>query len=475
MPVNPLRNLPSIGELLEYPALKRAVNRVTPNVVVARVRSFLDELRQDLQTVAHEVPLPSVSELAERIVRRLQLDERPRLRPVINATGILLHPDLGGPPLAEAAVEEMVASARDYTSIGFDLLAGSRSSPCAAVQDLLAELCGCESALALHSHASAVWLTLAALAGGREALISRGEVVEIDGARLPDLAAAAGVTLRELGSTHHVERTDYERAFSAASALVLRMQPTDYAIVGMPASALAHEDLAELARHKDCPLVHDVGYGGLLDVSELGLAAEPTIPASITAGSDIVLASGDKLLGGPRCGLIVGRRSWVERIAVHPLAAALSADPSTLSALAGTLRLSRQADLARREIPLWRLLDTPAANLRGRAERMAPQLAACSAIRAVEVIEATTYLGPAPIEARRLATCCVALEPKSGGMERLSGALRVGTPSVVGRNINGRLCFDLRSVLPRQDMLLIEAVAALGGVEPGNDVAAPTS
>jgi L-seryl-tRNA(Ser) seleniumtransferase len=198
MPSNLLRNLPSVSELLDYPALKRVVSRVNPNVVVERARMFLDDLKRDLQSAAHEVPLPSVSELAERIVRRLQQDERPRLRPVINATGVLLHPELGGPPLAESAIEEALLCARDYASLGMDLASGSRTVSSSAVEELLVELSGCETALVMHSSASALWLTLAALASGRETVISRGQVGEVDGSRLPDLAGSAGATLREV-------------------------------------------------------------------------------------------------------------------------------------------------------------------------------------------------------------------------------------------------------------------------------------
>ena len=461
MPTNLLRGLPSVSDLLESPSLKRIVNRVNHNVVVARVRTLLDDLKREVQTAASEMPLPSVSELAERIVRRLQQDERPRLRAVVNATGVLFHPELGPPPLAESAVEELVVAARDYASVELDLISGKRAAPSVAVQELLCEICQCEAALVLQNHASAVWLAVAAFATGKEVIVSRGEVVDVEGFPLPTLVAGAQATLREVGSTHHTQLTDYAQAGSELTGLFVRLQPTEYAIVGTQTSSVSLEDLARLARQLERPLVHDLGYGGVLDVAALGLPSEPTAQSSVEAGADLTILSGDKLLGGPRCGIVIGRRALIERLATHPLAGLHSADKLSLAALAGTLRLYRQPEIARRDLPLLRLLDTPMANLRGRAERLAPQLAACPAVQGVEILEEVTYLGPAPLPSRQLPTVCLAIEPASGSAERLAANLRSGTPAVVGRNKDGRYCFDLRSVIPRHDMLLIDAVTAL--------------
>jgi L-seryl-tRNA(Ser) seleniumtransferase len=461
MPAHLLRSLPSVSDLLESPALKRMMSRVNHNTVVARVRTLLDDLKRDVQSAAHDIPLPSIAELAERIVRRLQQDERPRLRSVINATGVLLHPELGGPPLAEAAVEELVVAARDYASVELDLISGERALPSVAVQELLRELCGCEAALVVQHHAAAVWLTLATLGAGCETIVSRGEVVEIDGVKLPALAAAAGATLREVGATHHTNLSDYTQAFGAATSLVLRLEPTDYAIVGAERPPL--DALAELARRQQQPLVHDLGYGGVLDTSSLGLAGEPFARASLDAGADLAIFAGDKLVGGPRCGILVGRRSLIDRLAAHPLAGLLAADKLILAPLAGTLRLCRKPEIATRDIPILRLLETPIANLRGRAERLAPQLSVCPAVRSVTVVEEVTHLGPAALSSRQLTTCCLSIEPASGSAERWAGNLRNGTPAVLARTREGRVLFDLRSVIPRHDMQLVEAVAALKG------------
>jgi len=326
---------------------------------------------------------------------------------------------------------------------------------------LLCEICKCEAALVLQNHSAALWLAMAALSNGKEVIVSRGEVVDIEGVPLPNLVTAAAATLREVGSTHHTVLADYAQAGSASTGLILRLQPTEYAIVGTQAAGVPLEDLAPLARQLDRPLVHDLGYGGVLDVAPFGLPMEPTAQSSIGAGADLVVLSGDKLLGGPRCGILVGRRALIDKLTAHPLAALLSADKLALAALAGTLRLYRQPDVARRDLPLLRLLETPMANLRGRAERLAPQLSACPAVNSVEVLEEVTYLGSAQLPSRQLATICLAIEPASGSAERLAANLRSGPPAVVGRLKDGRFCFDLRSVIPRHDMLLIEAVTAL--------------
>jgi len=470
MPPNLLKGLPSVSDLLESPTLKRLVNRVNHNVVVSRVRTLLDDLKREVQTAAHEMPLPSVSELAERIVRRLQQDERPRLRPVVNATGVLFPSELGPPPLAESAVEEVVVAARDYASVELDLLSGKRVAPSVAVQELLCEICQCEAALVVHNHSAALWLSLAALSAGREVVTSRGEVAAIDGIALPQLAAAAGAILREVGSTHQTTAADYSEVAGATTGLVLRLQPTDFAVVGAAASHASVEELARVARKIERPFVHDLGYGGLVTLESLLPAGISAASASLAAGADVVVISGDKLLGGPRCGILVGRRKWIEPLAAHPLLAALAADKLSLAALAGTVRLYRQPDIARRDIPLLRLLETPLANLRGRAERLAPQLSACAAVRDVEVCEGVTPLGPAAVPAWELPTVRLSLAPESGTAERFAASLRNGTPAVVGRVQGDRYELDLRTVIPRHDMLLVEAIAAL---KPA--VEAPTS
>jgi len=462
MSPNPLRGIPSVNELLESPPLRKLVDQISHNAVVSTVRTFLDEMRGQVQTAASEITLPSVTELAERIARRIVEKEQPVLRRVINATGILLHTGLGRAPLAEEAVEEIAAVARDYASLETDLATGNRSDRRLAVAGLLEELTRAEAALVVNNNAGATMLTLSALASNREVIVSRGQLVEIGGSyRLPEVMAASGALLREVGSTNKTRPDDYTRAISEKTAALMLVHPSNFAVVGFTAGVTLAE-LVDIGRQHKLSVIHDIGSGALIDFEQFGFSGEPVASASITAGADVVLFSGDKLLGGPQCGIIAGRRALLEQIGRHPMARALRVGKLTLAALAATLRLYRNPQQARQAIPLLHLLSTSVENLRNRSERLAPQLAATATVAEAQALEAVTYLGGGSIPNQQLPTWCVALKPAELSVDELAAGLRLGTPAVVGRVQNDRLLLDLRSVLPRQDMELVEAVAALG-------------
>ncbi len=462
MSPNPLRNIPSVNELLDSPPLKKLVEKISHNVVVSTVRTVLDETRNEVQTAASERALPSVTDLAERIARRIAEGEVPALRPVINATGILLHTGLGRAPLAEEAIEEIAAVARDYASVEIDLVTGKRSQRKAAVEDLVRELTGAEAALVVNNNAGATMLVLSALAAGREVIVSRGQLIEIGGSfRLPDVMAASGAVLREVGTTNKTRLDDYAAAIGEQTAALMLVHPSNFVVVGFSAG-VEIEELVPLGRRHKLPVIHDAGSGALLDFSEFGFAGEPVISQSIRAGADLVLFSGDKLLGGPQCGIIAGRRTWVETVESHPMARALRVGKLTLGALAATLRLYRDEEQVRRRIPLLHLLTTSAENLKNRAERLAPQIAATRSVAAAEAVASVTYLGGGSVPTQELPTWCVALKPEGLSVDRLAASLRQGTPAVVGRVQQDRLWLDLRSVLPRQDAKLVAAFEAFG-------------
>jgi L-seryl-tRNA(Ser) seleniumtransferase len=462
MASNLLRNIPSVTELLESPHLKTLVDRVSRNVVVSRVRTILDDLRTEVRSAAGEVSLPGVQELAERIAQRILHGEQPRLRPVINATGILLHTGLGRAPLAEAAIDDLVAVARDYASVEVDLETGGRSQRVLAVESLLADLTGAEAAVVVNNNAGATVLVLAALAAGREVIVSRGQLIEIGGSfRLPDVMSTSGAVLREVGTTNKTRIDDFRTAIGEQTAALMLVHTSNYVVLGFTGEVELSE-LVRLGREHRLPVIHDIGSGALVDFSEFGFQGEPIAKDSIRAGADVVLFSGDKLLGGPQCGIIVGRRSYLEKIARHPMMRALRVDKLTLAALAATLRLYRDPATARREIPLLALLSTSVENLKNRAERLAPQMAACAAIAGAEPVSDVAYLGGGSIPTQQLPTWCVALTPKEGlKVDRLATLLRNGLPSVVGRVQQDRLLLDLRSVMPRQDQQLVAAVQAV--------------
>ena len=462
MSPNPLRNIPSVGELLDAPPLKALVDRISRNAVVGAVRKVLDEMRVEVQTAAAEMSLPNVPDLAERIARRIMESETPLLRPVINATGILLHTGLGRSPLADEAIAEMTSVARDYASVEIDLPTGRRSHRSLAVEDLLKEITGAEAATAVNNNSGATMLTLAALAAGREVIVSRGQLIEIGGSfRLPEVMAASGAVLREVGSTNKTHLADYARAIGEQTAALLLVHPSNFVVVGFTES-VELPDLVELGRKHKLPVIHDIGSGALVDFGRFGFRGEPVAGNSIRAGADLVLFSGDKLLGGPQCGIIAGRKSLLEKIERHPLARALRVDKITLAALAGTLRLYRDPEKARLAVPLLRLLTTSEENLKNRAQRLAPQIAALKTlIASAEAISDVTYLGGGSIPTQQLPTWCVALKPAAWSVDRLAAALRTAAPAVVGRVREDRLLLDLRSVFPRQDTEMLSALEAL--------------
>ncbi len=462
MSLNPLRNIPSVSELLESPSLKSLVDRLSHNTVVNTVRTVLDEMRSEVQTAVGEKTLPNVAELAERIARRVMEAESLGLRPVINASGILLHTGLGRAPLAEEAIAEMTAVARDYASLEIDLNTGKRSRRTLAAEPLLKELTGAEAALVVNNNAGATMLVLAALGAGREVIVLRGQLIEIGGSfRLPDVMALSGAILREVGTTNKTHLADYSLAIGEKTAAILLVHPSNYLVQGFSESVELHE-LVELGKQHRLPVIHDIGSGALVDFAQFGLPGEPMAKKSIADGADAVLFSGDKLIGGPQCGIILGRKAAIEKIQKHPFARALRVDKLTLAALAATLRLYRDEEKAKLSVPLLRLLGTSAENLKNRAERLAPQIgSAKKVVAAAEPVPDVTYLGGGSIPTQQLPTWCIAITPAAMTVDRFSAALRSGTPPVVGRIQQDRLLLDLRSVFPRQDAALAAAVEAL--------------
>ncbi|MCU0958847.1 MAG: L-seryl-tRNA(Sec) selenium transferase [Pirellulaceae bacterium] len=462
---NVLRNIPSVNELLESAALRKLMERASRSVVVSGVRDFLGNLRSEVQSAAADIKLPTATELAERIARWIQHEEQPTLRSVVNATGILLHTGLGRAPLAEDAVTALVEIARDYASLEVDLTTGQRSQRIAAVERLLIQLTGAEAAAVVNNNAGATLLTLAALATGREVIVSRGQLVEIGGSyRLPEVMQASGARLREVGTTNKTRLADYQAAICDDTAALMHVHTSNYVLEGFVESTPL-TDLVALAHREHRLAIDDIGSGALWDFGRYGIGGEPRPQDSLACGADVVLMSGDKLLGGPQCGIIVGQRACIDAIVRHPLARALRVDKLTLAALAATLRLYRDPDTVEEKIPLLTLLSTSVDNLQLRAERLAPQLAACPAIAAATPRSDTTYLGGGSVPTQQIPTWCVALTPAHESVDSLAARLRRGHPAVMGRVHRETLLLDLRSVFARQDQLLVKAVQALANHE----------
>lgn len=461
MPSNPLKNIPSVHELLESEPLKGLVNKVSHNVVVTEVRSFLDNLREDLRDATSEVRLPTASDLAEKIADWIVTDQQAKLRPVINATGILLHTGLGRSPLSEVAIQEIVRIASGYASVEVDLESGNRSQRVQSVTKLLREATGAEAAAVANNNAGATMLTLAALGSGSEIIVSRGQLVEIGGSyRLPDVMTVSGAILREVGTTNKTRISDYEAAVNENTAALMRVHTSNYVINGFTQEATLAE-LVSLGRERGLPVIDDIGSGALIDFAKYGIQDEPLARESIAAGADVVLFSGDKLLGGPQCGVIAGKKKYVDKITKHPMMRALRVDKITLAALAATLKLYRDEDLAQTHIPLLALLSVSAENLKNRAERLAPQLEATALVKSAEPVAGETFLGGGSVPTQRLDSWCVAIQPAEITVDALATALRTGDVAVFPRIQHDRLWIDLRSVFSKQDSQIVEAFSKL--------------
>jgi L-seryl-tRNA(Ser) seleniumtransferase len=431
-----LRDLPAVDELVRDERLSGEPRALA----VEAARAALARAREEI-TAGHDP-----GDLVERTLEELAAARAPSLRRALNATGVIVHTNLGRAPLAEAALERALEVGRGYSNLEFDLGAGSRGSRQDHVAGILRRLTGAEAALVVNNNAAAVLLTLAALAEGREVLVSRGELIEIgDGFRIPEVLARSGARLRELGTTNRTRAADYEGAVGPETALLLRVHQSNFRVVGFT-ELPSLEELSAVARRHGLPLVDDLGSGVLVH-----LEGEPSAKESLSAGADLVCFSGDKLLGGPQAGIVVGRAELVERLRRHPLHRALRADKLTLAALEGTLGLYLDPPKALREVPVLRMLNEPLEEVRARAGRLAGAVGG-------EVEETVARVGGGALPLAELPSCACAVE------QDLAPSLRAGDPPVVGVLRDGRLLLDCRTLT---DAEAEEAAAAVHAARSG--------
>ena len=456
-----LRALPSVGRLLELWDGSGA-SAASHDRAAAALRAALDAARAAVRAGLSVEVAPEA--LVAHARARLEAAERPRLRRVINAAGVVIHTNLGRAPLAAAAVAAMADVAGGYANLEYDLDAGARGSRLDAVEPLLCELAGAEAALAVNNAAAAVLLALSALAGGGgEVIVSRGEMVEIGGGfRVPDVIAQGGARLVEVGSTNRTRLADYAAAITERTRVLLKVHQSNYRIVGFTEAAGLAE-LAGLARARGLVLMHDLGGGAVGDLARLGRAHEPTVAESLAAGADVTAFSGDKLLGGPQSGLLVGRADVLAPMRRHPLMRAVRLDKSTLAALEATLRLHRDPEAAARDVPVLRMLGQGGAGLQARAGRLRDALA--GPVEA-EVMETQAFTGGGALPGEACASRAVAVCAPGLSADALARRLRLGRPAVVGRIAEGRLLLDLFAVADAEVEALAAAVRAAAG-EPG--------
>ncbi|HEU4941069.1 MAG TPA: L-seryl-tRNA(Sec) selenium transferase [Candidatus Eisenbacteria bacterium] len=451
-----LRSIPSVESLLQHPDLAALLGRAPRPVIVQAVRDTLAQVRDSMKEGGGAM---SAAELAARARALAEASLRPNLRPVINATGIILHTNLGRAPLPEAAVEAVLMAARGYTNLELDLASGSRGSRGAHLTPLLTELLGAPAAIAVNNNAAAMLLALNTLAAGREAVVSRGELVEIGGSfRIPEILERAGATLREVGTTNKTRLRDYERAIGPRTGVVLRVHPSNFAIVGF-AERVERDDLVALARKRKVPLLEDVGSGALVDLRPFGLPEEPLLKDALRDGVPLACASGDKLLGGPQAGILAGTRKLVDACRTNPMARALRLDKLSIAALEATLRLYRDPEAIGSAIPTLRMIAEPAPAVRARARRLIAALGADRASRArAEVIPCTAEVGGGSMPLARIPSFAVALSAPGGTIGDLARTLRLGAEPVLARIESGRLLLDLRTVDRRELPRLVAAL-----------------
>jgi L-seryl-tRNA(Ser) seleniumtransferase len=449
-----LRSLPSVDTLLRTSGVAEALAAYPRPAVAQAARAALADARAALKSGGE---VPALGDLERTVLAQLERTERGTLRRVINATGVIINTNLGRAPLSAAALAAAADIGAGYSNLEYDLEPGARGSRHRLVEERLCELTGAEAALVVNNNAAAVLLILSALASGRDVIISRGELVEIGGGfRVPDVLRQSGARLVEVGTTNRTRLDDYARAIGPDTALILLVHPSNYRIVGFT-EAPARAELAALARRHHLPLVEDLGSGCLLDTSRWGLEHAPTPRESLAAGCALVCFSGDKLLGGPQAGVIVGKRRYLGQIARHPLLRAMRVDKLTLAALGATLR-AYHAGTAESAIPVWRMIGLPADALRARAEGWATRLRAQGIVAEVHVGSSTVGGGSLPGETLPTFLCALRAPEGARDISQYAARLRTGEPAVVARVSRNWLLLDPRTVDPGEELMLLAAV-----------------
>jgi L-seryl-tRNA(Ser) seleniumtransferase len=466
-----LRSLPSIERLLQTPAASRVASGLGRDRVRDLLREITDQVRQEMfgvQSSGFEVE--STPNLIEEIERRLEASAarliQPSLRRVVNATGVILHTNLGRAPMARAAIEAVADVAEHYSNLEYDLSRGERGARESHCRDLMARLAQSEAATVVNNNAAAVMLVLNTLAEGGEVIVSRGELIEIGGSfRIPDVMEKSGARLREVGTTNRTRVADYERAINDSTRLILRVHPSNYRIVGFTERP-AVEEIADLARRAGIASFEDLGSGCLVDLAPYGIKGEPVVAHSLRAGIDVVSFSGDKMLGGPQAGFIAGSRAIIDRVRQNPLMRALRVDKMTYAAVEATLRLYERG-LAESQVPVIRAIAMGREEIGKRAAALAASITTLTQGAIVAgVEEGASVIGGGSAPEASLPTVLVTLESKQMSAASIEGRLRGHATPVIARTERDRVMIDLRTVTIEEEAIILDAARALAQPVP---------
>jgi L-seryl-tRNA(Ser) seleniumtransferase len=462
-----LRLLPSVDALLHSDAACEILSQVGAKRLTVMARTATDWLRRKISEDEKNAVNFSRENLLAEVENRLKKiwrdEQNSKLRKVINATGVIVHTNLGRAPLSENARQALIENASRYCNLEYDTTTGKRGKRGAHVENLLAELTGAENALIVNNCAAAAFLVLTVFAKGGEAIVSRGELVEIGGDfRVPDVMEQSGAILREVGTTNRTRLSDYEKAIGENTRLIVKVHPSNYRIVGFTAAPSLSE-LAQLARENDVLLYEDAGSGALFDLSKYGLTDEPVISDSIKSGADIVTFSGDKLLGGAQSGLIVGRRTAIERIRKHPLYRALRVDKLIYAALEATLETFR-VETALQEIPVLKMLSVSQTEIKKRIEKFADELKIKIGENSelqIETIEGNSVVGGGSAPTVQPATVLLALKHRKMSAASVEEILRMSKPPIIARVLENKVLIDLRTVFEDEEAELLNALVEI--------------
>jgi len=450
---DPRRTLPSVNAVIQ--AYQESGGRFEGWAIKPLAQREIDALRLGL--TSQNLSVAHLDDVIAELVTRLRAYDRPKLEPMLNGTGVIIHTNLGRAQVSPETAEAMAQAAASNVTLELNRDTNQRGQRMSEISMLMTALTGAESALLVNNNAAAILLTLSALAKGKEVIVSRGESVEIGGGfRIPDVLAQSGAIMVEVGTTNRTYASDYERAINAETAAILKVHPSNFSLNGFVHSASLRE-LASIARAKQIALIEDQGSGALIDPGQFGLSGEHTLEQSLTDGADVVTMSCDKLLGGPQGGIITGRRELIERIGKHPLARAVRADKTALAGVAETLRHFARGE-ATAKIPVWRMLSIPVSELESRGRRICATVSGVS----LELVLSEATIGGGSLPGQTLPSLAISpVLDQTVDIDLIARQLRLGNPGVFSRIADGKLLIDLRTIVPEDDERLVEALCAV--------------